>query len=175
MRGCIYGKNISLVNASFMEIPWTDLLAENRYLGNTRYLPCTKERNRYAVSTISPSNRARNSEWEISLPGSSKSFWDTLLVYGLSMDHQKGRSRCRHNLTLEQASFDSKRNLESPFEALINCINTRSLACGKKIRLSSTPPQWWGWVEKNISLSGRTLYSVLLRSEDRFFLDRNLR
>ena len=148
MRGCIYGKNISLVNASFMEIPWTDLLAQNRSIRDTRYLPCTKETKGHTALILFPLERARNSEWEQSLPGSSRSIWDILLVYGLSIDHQKSQCRCRHNSPVEQASFDSQGNLESAFEALINCMNTRSLACEKKFRFSRTPPWGCGLVEK---------------------------
>ena len=148
MRGCIYGKNISLVNAFFMKIAWTDLLAENAYLGDTRYLPCTKERNRYAVSIVSQSERAQNSGWEQSLPGSPKSIWDTLLVFRISMDPQTDQSRRRHNSPVEQTSSDSKRNLESSSETLVNCMCMRSLTCEKKFRFSRTPPQWWGGVEK---------------------------
>ena len=75
------------------------------------------------------------------------------------MDHQKDRSRCRHNSPLEQASFDSQGNLESSFETLVNCINTRSLACEKKFRFSRTPPRGRGWVE-NKSRFPEELYTV---------------
>ena len=62
MVGCVYGKNISLVHASFMKIAWTDLLAENRHRRDTRYLPCAKERGRHTALIIFPSERAYNSE-----------------------------------------------------------------------------------------------------------------
>ena len=52
MGGCIYGKNISLVKASFMKIAWTDLLAENRHRGDTRYLPYTKGTERHTALNI---------------------------------------------------------------------------------------------------------------------------
>jgi hypothetical protein len=169
MAGCIYGKNISLVNASFMKIAWTDLLAENGYLGDTRYLPCTKEMNRYAVSIISAPERARNSEWEQSLPGSPMSIWDTLLVYELSMAHQKGKCRCGHISPLEQASFDSQGNLESSFETLVNCMNTRSLACENKFRFSRTPPRGRGWVEKKY-LAFRKNFMQFFTQEGRLIL-----
>ena len=148
MRWCIYAENISLVHASFMEIPWTDLLAENRYLGDTRYLLCTKETKRYEALILFPSERTQNSGWRSSLPRSSKSVWDILLFYWIYMGHQKDQSRRRHNSPVERANLDSERNLESSFEAPINCMNTRSLVCEKKFRFSRTPPQWWEWVEK---------------------------
>jgi hypothetical protein len=148
MRGCIYAENISLVHASFMEIPWTDLWAEIRYLGDTRHRPCRKETKRHTALILFPSERARNSGWKQSLPRSLKSIWDTFLFYWICMDHQKGQSRRRHNSPVERANFDSERNLESSFEAPINCMNTRSLACKTKIRFSRTPPPWSGWVEK---------------------------
>ena len=64
------------------------------------------------------------------------------------MVHQISRSPCRHNSPLEQARFDSQGNIESAFEALINCMNTRSLACENIVRFSRTPPLGCGLVEK---------------------------
>jgi hypothetical protein len=62
MGGCIYGKNISLVKASFMKIAWTDLLAAKGHRGDTRYLPCTKRTERHTALIIFSSERAYNSE-----------------------------------------------------------------------------------------------------------------
>ena len=107
MRGCIYGKKISLVHASFTETASTDLWAENRYLGDTRYLPCTKERKIYTVSIFSPSNRAQNSDWGQSLHGWPRPIWDTSFVTGLRKDHQIGRWKWHHNSPIEEASFES--------------------------------------------------------------------
>jgi hypothetical protein len=73
------------------------------------------------------------------------------------MDPQTDQSRRRHNSPVEQASSDSKRNLESSFETLVNCMCTRSLACEKILRFSRTPPQWWGWVEKKNFTFGKNL------------------
>ena len=117
----------------------------NRSIRDTRYLPCTKETKGHTALILFPSERARNSEWETNFVRVIEvDIWDTLLVYGLSMVHQIGRSPCRHNSPLEQARFDSQGNIESAFEALINSMNTRSLACEKMFRFSRTSP--WGWI-----------------------------
>jgi hypothetical protein len=62
MGGCICGKNISLVKASFMTIARTDLLAENRHRGDTRYVPCMKGTERHTALIVFSSERAYNSE-----------------------------------------------------------------------------------------------------------------
>ena len=43
MRGCIYGKKISLANAFFMKIAWTDLLAETGILEILGICPVRKK------------------------------------------------------------------------------------------------------------------------------------
>ena len=148
MRGCIYGKNISLVHGSFMEIPLVDLWAEIRNLGGTWCLPVIKETKGHTALILLPSERAQNSEHLRSLHGSSKLIWDILLAFRISTDPRIGKSQCRHISRVERAIIDSQHNSESAFETLINCMNTRSLACEKKFRFSRTPPYGCGSIEK---------------------------
>ena len=86
-----------------------------------------------------------------------------------STDPAIGQSRCRHNSPVEEASFNSERNLESSFETLVNCINTRSLACEKNFRFSRTPPHGRGSVEKK-NLASRTNFMQLFTQEGRLIL-----
>ena len=129
----------------------------------------------YTVSIIQPSERAQNSGWEQSLPGSSKSIWDTLFVFRVSVDSQTYQSRRRHHSPVEQTSSNSKWNLESSSETLVNCMCTESLTCEKKFDFPVPHPSGGNESKKNISFSGRTLCGVLLRRKDWFSLDRNLR
>ena len=170
MRGCIYGKK--------------DLIGSRLLHGDSlvRLMTWKQASRRYSVSALYERNEKIYGLDYFTI-GKSTKFWvgtksfrviEVDLRYIFGQRTRKRPSDRSMEMTPElphrRSEFRSQGHLESPFEILINCMNTRSLALWKFFRYSRALPYGLRMGRKQKSRFSEALYSAFYSGGERLIL-----